>query len=95
MNLEGHGIQDHGETIRDLNRRLTAIELDGSPHMRERMIRVETQMQHLLDPQDGIYPALAQNAARFRNWAIALMTAVIISMGLLLFDILTGPGRPL
>ena len=70
--------------IHDLERRLAAIEIDGSPNMRERVAKLEGRMNHLTDPEEGIYPEMRQTTERLRTWALVLLTFLTVNLLLII-----------
>ena len=78
------------QRFEELDRRLDLLERDGSPNLRERTARLEGQMQHLYDPEAGVFPQLRTASEQLRSWAIALLTALLIAICVLLYHIITG-----
>jgi hypothetical protein len=71
--------------LKDLERRLAAIEVEGSPNMRERVARLEGKVNHIIDPEVGVYPTVRQTTERLRSWALVILTALILNLlGLLI-----------
>ena len=80
------------DTLDHVEQRLHAIEISGSPNLATRVGQVERDVDHILDPELGVYPRITRATDALRTWALVLLTALLLNLlGLLAHMIIERP----